>query len=220
MCSLLCSSSQAFSPLVLEWWTNEISLAALHQFGRVLRHPHPAERGFDLTGLVVIGYTVFAYALGATLGAVIRKPGWAFASGVAVFVFARLAIQQWVRPALVASATVSSLNGFSMNAVTNGWLLNEGILPTGQTFPSLGATWDARPPARLSSCLDAVKAHSAAGYSAAEAHCATLAHVHYVIQYQPASHYWALQGAETAIFLGMAFALLAVAAIAVRQWRA
>ena len=57
-------------------------------------------------------------------------------------------------------------------------------------------------------------------YDAAQGRCAARAHVHYVIQYQPASHYWALQGMEAAIFIGMAIALLAVSGIAVRQWRA
>jgi hypothetical protein len=53
---------------------------------------------------------------------------------------------------------------------------------------------------------------------AADAHCAALAHVHYVMQFQPASHYWALQGAETAIFAGIAVLLLGVTVIAVRKW--
>ena len=52
------------------------------------------------------------------------------------------------------------------------------------------------------------------------AHCAVVAHIHYVFQYQPESHYWALQGAEMAIFLGMALLLLGVTVIAVRRWTA
>jgi hypothetical protein len=47
-----------------------------------------------------------------------------------------------------------------------------------------------------------------------------VAHIHYVFQYQPESHYWALQGAEMAIFLGMALLLLGVTVIAVRRWTA
>jgi hypothetical protein len=47
-----------------------------------------------------------------------------------------------------------------------------------------------------------------------------VAHIHYIFQFQPESHYWALQGTETAIFLGMALLLLGVTVIAVRKWTA
>jgi hypothetical protein len=43
--------------------------------------------------------------------------------------------------------------------------------------------------------------------------------VHYVFQYQPASHYWALQGIELAIFLGLGLLLLAFTVIRVKRWR-
>jgi hypothetical protein len=34
---------------------------------------------FDLTGIVVVGYTIFAFGLGAALGALLRRTGWAVA---------------------------------------------------------------------------------------------------------------------------------------------
>ena len=35
-----------------------------------------------------------------------------------------------------------------------------------------------------------------------------MSHLHFVFQYQPDSHYWAIQGIETAIFLGLGLLLL------------
>lgn len=209
----------ALLTLVLEWWTGAVSLAASTNsggFSGVRIQPST----FDLTGLVVVAYALFAYFLGAALGALLRRPGWAFAAGIPIFIFVRLAIREWVRPSLVAPKTVSSLSGFPFRTITNSWLLNAGILPTGRSVPVAGQTWTLRPPAQLSSCIEAVKAQTSASFDAAQARCASLAHVHYVIQFQPANHYWALQGTESAIFLAMALLLLAVTVFAVRAWRA
>ena len=51
-------------------------------------------------------------------------------------------------------------------------------------------------------------------------HCASTAHLQLIVQYQPESHYWGLQGAETAILLVMMMFLVAVTFVAVRRWRA
>jgi hypothetical protein len=40
-----------------------------------------------------------------------------------------------------------------------------------------------------------------------------------VVQYQPTSHFWALQGVESAIFIGAALVLLGITVVAVRRWR-
>jgi hypothetical protein len=43
--------------------------------------------------------------------------------------------------------------------------------------------------------------------------------LHYLFQYQPTSHFWALQGVESAIFVVAAIVLLGVTVLAVRRWR-
>ena len=140
---------------------------------------------FGITGIVPVGYTAFAFLLGAALGAVIRRPGWAFAAGLPVFI---------------------------AGTQPPGWVLNAGYLPLGRTSPAAGQTW-AGPQDHLGSCF--YQAQSQAGLD----HCAAAARLHFVFEYQPESHYWALQGAETAIYLGMALVLAAVTMIAVRRWR-
>jgi hypothetical protein len=46
-----------------------------------------------------------------------------------------------------------------------------------------------------------------------------LSHLHFVVQYQPDSHYWALQGIETAIFLGLGLLLLGLTVVKLKNWR-
>jgi len=198
---------------LLEWWTRAVSLAASTNsggFSGIRIQPS----AFDLTGLAVVGYTVFAFMLGSALGAVIRHPGWAFASGVPVFVFCRVLVQDWLRPHLAAVATYASLTPVLSKVVENGWVLNSGFVPAGRTSPAPGQTWSTGPATLYQSCANQLRT------SVGWAHCAVVAHIHYVFQYQPESHYWALQGAEMAVFLGMTLLLLGVTVVAVRRWTA
>jgi CHASE1-domain containing sensor protein len=63
-----------------------------------------------------------------------------------------------------------------------------------------------------------------AGYGTQKAahsaiYCEKANHLHYVMQFQPPSHFWALQGAESALFLFLAGVLLGLTVLAVRRWR-
>ena len=199
--------------LLLEWWTEAVSISALTQSGgfsgvRIL------PEAFDLTGLVFGGYTVFAFSLGAALGTIIRRPGWAFAVGLPIFAAARIVVQ-WFRPHLVAPAIYTSLLERASSAVNKGWILNFALVPANRTSPAPGKTWSQWV---FSPGFDACRDKPNIS-SASEAHCAVLAHVHYVFQYQPVGHYWALQGIETAIFLGLGVLLLGFTIIKIKRWR-
>lgn len=210
---LVAAGTVAALAVLLDWWTRAVSLAASTDSGGF-----PGVRiqpsGFDLAGVVIIGYAVFAFALGAALGALVRRAGWAFAVGVPVFAACRLVVEDWIRPHLVAAATYASLTGVPSQTVWTGWVLNSGLLQAGRTGPAPGQAWSAAPPAGYNSCA----AH--ATNNGELARCAVQAHVHYVIQFQPDSHYWPLQGAETAIFTILAAALIGVTVIVVRRWTA
>ncbi len=199
--------------VLLGWWTGAISLAASTDSGGFLGvRIQPS--GFDLSGIVIVGYAVFAFALGTALGAIIRRPGWAFAVGVPVFAACRLVVEDWIRPHLAAPAIYANLTGAAPQTVWDSWVLNSGLLPAGRTSPAPGQAWSAAPPAGFYSCANQAKTNGEV------ARCAVQAHVHYVIQFQPDSHYWPLQGAETAIFAILAMALIGVAVTVVRRWTA
>jgi len=191
----VCGLTGLLVPL-LGWWS-----AALHSGLDV------QPKLFDITGVVVVGYAFFAFMLGAALGAMIHRPGWAFSAGVPIFALVRLLVGA-VRSTLVSPVSlVEPLQG----SEPNGWVLQFGYLPIGRTTPAAGRTWSSLLSHQADACF------SRASSSAGEAHCALVAHLHWVWQYQPESHYWSLQWAETAIFVGVALACLAATLVVVRR---
>jgi ABC-type transport system involved in multi-copper enzyme maturation permease subunit len=185
----------ATTPL-LEWWTG-----AIHRGARVV----PSL--FDVSGFVAVSYVLFAFMLGAALGALIRRTGWAFAVGIPLYALARLGVQNFARPALVSPSTAA---GFPANA----WILQSGYVPLGRSSPATGQTWESGYQL-VANCLSKVRAVSLAN----ENRCIAQNKLHYLFQYQPTSHFWTLQGAESAIFVGAAIVLLGVTVLAVRRWR-
>jgi ABC-type transport system involved in multi-copper enzyme maturation permease subunit len=77
---------------------------------------------FDARDVVPIGYTFFAFTLGALAGAIIRRTLPAMAASLGAFVFARLAIQLWVRPHLLSPRHLIA----SLANAQFGFLVNNG----------------------------------------------------------------------------------------------
>jgi hypothetical protein len=162
---------------------------------------------FGAQGIAPIGYAAFAFTLGVTAGALIRRTIPAMAVTLAGFAFVQLAWPAWVRPYLISPLrmsrplNVAAINGVMIsnnNQMTvtetfskpGAWITsNQSVLPNGQPFTG--------PP--TPACLN----H---GIRACNASIARL-HLHQVITYQPASRFWQFQWYETAIFLALAVAL-------------
>ena len=188
--------SAALVPL-LDWWSGAVNLGLDIQ-----------PKFFDVTGIVIIGYALFAFMLGAALGAIIQKPAWAFAASVPVFALVRLVVGGLRSTFAKPLSLVEPIQG----SQPNGWVLHYGYLPLGQTTPAAGQTWAAKL-LQVDSCFNRVS--SIAG----QTHCALVAHLHWVWQYQPESHYWPIQWFELAIFLCLAIVFLVVTLITVRRWQ-
>ena len=201
--------------LLIQWWASAANIA-LTSNARGPTRPTIVPSVFDVTGIVIIGYALFAFALGVALGAVIRRPGWTFAAAVPIFIVARLLVRFDVRPHLVAPATYTSLTGPLSAKLTNGWMLNWGILPAGRTSPLPGHAWRTAPRS-FTACTSAGKSQYAQTRVTPWSHCLVVNHLRYVVQYQPASHYWPLQGAETGIFVAAAVLLLGLTILGVRR---
>ncbi len=197
--------------LLTQWWVTAVSISPLSNSGGftgVKIQPNV----FDVTGVVLIGYALFAFAVGVALGAVLRRPGWAFAAGVPVVAIARLVVRSDLRPHLVAPAVISSLSGVLSNKLDHAWVLVGGILPDGRTSPPPGSTWGASYPS-LTACVGESKGRGVTPWS----HCLVANHLHFVIRYQPESHYWTLQGLEAGLFVAASLVLLAAVVLAVRR---
>ena len=201
------------------WWFTAVHGAVPHlpQPGEFLNRMEPWR--FDVSGFVAVGYALFAFALGLALGALVHRTGWAILVGIPLYGLVRFLVRLDVRSHL-APVAVSSFPPFGApTAVQTGWLLNAGFVPLGRTSPAPGQAWHP-----WSDVIDRCVAQSETGSTTyvqnqiITQHCLSLHRLHYVVQYQPSSHFWALQTAETAIFIGAAILLLGVAVVAVRRW--
>jgi hypothetical protein len=146
---------------------------------------------FDSEGTVVFGYTLFALGLAAAVGAVWRRTVPSLVVGFAGYFVARLFVDTELRQHFVAPLSATwSLRGPGPD-LSRAWIITQ--------YPT-----DARGhPIEFISC-----GHGGSG--ACKPAGLDSGFMHAV--YQPASHFWPIQGIETALFAGAALALLAFAA--------
>jgi hypothetical protein len=76
---------------MVTWWSSPLDRVRMTPF-----------TSFDQRGLVPVGYAAFAFVLGVTAGAVIRRTLPAMAVVLGGFAVARLAVAHWIRPYLVS----------------------------------------------------------------------------------------------------------------------
>ena len=196
---------------LVTWWSSPMNALMQQNF-------QPSQ--FDIQGIVPIGYAVFAVALGIAAGTLARRALPAMAITLVVFTFLRLLISEDLRSHYLTPVTrISSFLHPPIVPKGSYWAVSSGILGPGgrvpggpvhggpninfggvqmpvASTPSVCQSLVFRNPLSFRSCL------AAHGY-------------HSFISYQPADRYWAFQGIETGIFLVLAAALIAVAAIVV-----
>jgi hypothetical protein len=153
-------------------------------------HGRMASSIYDSQGIVVVGYTLFALGLALAIGVISRRVVPALIGAVAGYVAARIFVDTWLRQRLLSPETVSwKVHGRAPN-LDRAWVLSQ------HATDKLGR------PITSVSCP-----HGASGACKPDLHSGLLHAV-----YQPPSHFWALQGIETAIFISIAFALIVFAA--------
>ena len=182
---------------------------------------------FDERGVVLIGYTVFAFAVGVTAGVVIRRTLPAMATTLVVFVAAKLAAIEWIRPHFRAAASHSlaldaTRTGFGRRnsgpltllpeppRIPDAWMHSVHIVdrsghvmaPDGleKVCPNLGQLIDP-PGGGPTRVPDNVK-DTIQGCVAQVAKT-----YHVVVRFHPAKDYWVFQWCELALFLAVALAL-------------
>jgi hypothetical protein len=191
------------------------------------RGPEILPGSFSITGFVDVGYALFAFMLGAALGSLIRRTGWAMTAGVPLFVIFRtfaIDLLPHLAPVVTTRAGGPTEVSGSANSLAytlnfnGGWTINSGYVPNGRSSPGPGQNWDTgfdELGSSLKRCVDSSGQITQSSWN----RCAENLKLHYVTQYQPWSHYWALQIAETAVLVGAALLLCALTVVAVRRWR-
>ncbi len=203
--------------LAVTWWSSPIDGALSSTHGGLPARLTPVT--FAMRGVAPAGYAVFAVVLGAAVGLVLRRTLPAMAVTLAICTFVAIAMPLWVRPHLIApehktiTLTRASLDSIradgtgrpvKITANTGGrgdWVLaNETVDATGKVaaLPSWMTTCFPPPPSPT-----AKQAPTKA--PAIEACFARLTDEGYRqhLVYEPASRFWALQWAETALFLAL-----------------
>jgi ABC-type transport system involved in multi-copper enzyme maturation permease subunit len=204
--------------LAITWWSGPIDGALSNTNGRLPSRLTPV--AFAMRGIVPIGYAVFAVVLGVAFGVVLRRSLPAMALTLAVFTAVQIAVPLWIRPHLVPANQVTlsfsrdRLDGITGNpdgtdvtvtlatAHPNDWILSNNTIDGSGRVADLPAWAGAcfAPPAppiagqrvaqgmdtRLNACFTRLNAE---GYRQR-------------IVYQPTSHFWPLQFAETGLFIG------------------
>jgi len=201
--------------LMVTWWSGPIDRVNLNRFDAVW---------FGVRGLTPIGYAVFGFALGVTMGVLIRRIQPAMVTTIVAFIVARVAVTFWVRPHFMAPAhtsltltspmvgisIVKGASGTTVSAsasIPNAWVYSAQIVDKAGHALSIQAVQSAIPNlgAVGSPHAHAVGQDFQAEFQAGIAKLATTYHA--LVTYQPASRYWAFQGLETAVFLGLALIL-------------
>jgi hypothetical protein len=193
--------------LIYAWWADPIGKAidlggstSLFSGGRF------SSLIFATHGITPLGYAAFAFTLGTTTGALIRRTVPAMAVTLAIFAAAQIAMPLGVRPHLIPPdhtvATIESVDlDFGNLTATvvprqpGAWILSSGAInAAGQTVSTLPAA-----------CLGATSLGLKIGSSPGP--CLESHGFREAITYEPASRYWPLQWIETGIFLALALTL-------------
>jgi hypothetical protein len=218
--------------LLVGWWSSPLYQAANQAGPNSLSVSHLSSTLFSTTGIVPLGYAAFAFAVGAAAGLLLRRTLPTMAVTLAVFVAIQVLVPMFVRPRLIppvqttlAASTVQLGAGFvhdgglfffqvaGISGQPGAWILGDRFVgAAGQTVTRLP-----------SACFGLLPGSGAPGTKAAGsgadplASCLSRHGVRVVVSYQPASRYWELQSAETAVYLVLAAGLGGLCYWAVRR---
>lgn len=200
--------------LAVTWWAAPLDGAMGSTTGALPPRLKPIV--FAMRGIVPVGYAVFALVLGVGAGIVLRRTVPAMAVTLAVFTAVQIAVPMWVRPHLVPpvrqTVAITSQNLTSVmltgprgqmtlevrTASPDDWILsNRTVDKAGREIAAL-PSWFPR-------CLPSPEQQRGgeAAFSACVNRLGALGYRQRVV-YQPVHRFWAVQRAETALFLAVA----------------
>jgi hypothetical protein len=198
--------------LMQAWWAAPIGRAVAHGGGgNDLAMGQFSALVFATHGITPLGYAAFAFVLGVTAGALIRRTVPAMAVTLVIFAFLQLAMPLWIRPHLFAPdhTTVAIGRDISWTIGTSRgtFKLGTGSLagqPQAWILSSEAVTAAGHPISVFPACTQAVVS---SGGGLAGLNCLTSHGVRIGVTYQPASRYWAFEWTETVIYLALALTL-------------
>jgi hypothetical protein len=211
---LAAMAAAGLGSLVVTWWSSPIDKTAANDF------PRMSPLLFDARGIAPIGYAAFAFALGVTVGMLIRRALPAMAITLAVFAAVQIAMPLLARPHFIppirSTVAITASNMESLMSRGPGdnhlwvtvdvpgdagaWVLaNETVDVSGRVVDGMPLSTNSGP------C-----APSAGGAPGPDPACfAEMSRLGYRQQlaYQPASRFWPFQWIETGIYTALTLGL-------------
>ena len=198
--------------LLLTWWASPLDTMSGNRFGT---------QAFNARDLTPLGYAAFAFALGVTLGLLIRRTLPAMAATLAIYIVVQILVTAGLRPNLLpATTTTVAVNETSMSqaaridrsdpatgvftvampAPPGSWIQSETSVLTNAGRPVQDSV--------IAKCWNLAPGGPAGkggptGFGPLGA-CLAADNLHVDITYQPADHYWPLQWTETGSYLVLA----------------
>lgn len=154
---------------------------------------------YDFVGIAPIGYTLFAFAIGAAIGAITRRTLPAMAITIPLFLALRLWFES-IRGHLITPLTATfpfalKAPGSAGSVPRDAWVLDQNVVD------AAGRAVEFRFKNSGSNCFATV----------VNGDCLSANDLHSVVVYQPGSRFWELQGIEFGVFAGATVLCLAVA---------
>jgi hypothetical protein len=178
--------------LVVMWWRSPFDVLE----GRI------GPSGFDVEGIVVPAYALFALALGVLAGLVFRRTVAAMTATLLAFAATRLLVSDFVRPHFMAplhrviAATASG-------GMPGDWVLSNTLVDAGGRRITAGRE-------------ELAVLHAQQAGIDPHTYILTLGWRR-IVSYQPAGRFWTFQVLEAGIYVGLAAALVLVALWLVRR---
>jgi hypothetical protein len=188
-------ASVVFS-LLMTWWHSPLDRLSRARFSPI---------SFDTEGLVPIAYGLFALALVLALGTLLRRTIPAMALAMVIFVAVRSGIEVLARPRYLPPLDIPWTSR-SIPIGPQDWLISKGEIYRDR----LGHAFSFDQVNQL--CGNPSMASNLSPAAIKDAYVACYDHygLSEIVRFQPADRYWLFQGIESAIFLGVAAALLAL----------
>ena len=178
--------SPALLSAVVMWWRQPFNSLG----GRM------SPSGFEIQGLVVPAYAVFALAAGIFAGVLLRRTLPAMGLTLVLFVGARLVVGRFLRPHYLPPLSERA-TGVDSSAHARDWVLSNSLVD------SVGRRI-------TTSREDLAIVHAQSARVDAHEYLQSLGWRR-VVTFQPADRFWGFQSIEAAIFLALALVLVAAA---------
>jgi hypothetical protein len=174
------------------WWRGP--------FDALRGHVNPA--AFDVEGIVVPAYALFALAVGVLVGLLLRRTIPAMTAATAIFVAARLGVEKLLRPRYLSPLHEAGA-GIARPFLPQDWVLRDALV-----------TSTGRPV--TSALQDSAIAHAQKAQTDAPLYMVDLGWRR-VVSFQPDDRFWTFQLIEGAIFFSLALIAFGTALWLIRR---